>query len=92
MLTDRRYARAHAALWRDTGRHVVVLGPRQDAEVVVLGGGSALLWRLLDQPLELEEINRRVGLLGAGPGEVASCLDDLVDRGLVAWMIVEDEL
>lgn len=92
ILSDCRYARAHSALWRDTGMHVVALAPRDGAEVAVLGGGSAVLWRLLDEPLGLDEITRRLDSAGASPEEVASCLDDLVARGLVAWMIAEDEL
>jgi hypothetical protein len=95
MLDDCRYARAHAALWRDTGVHVVALAPRAGADVSVLAGGSALLWRLLDEPLALPDINRRLQAAGAAPDdpdEVAKCLDDLVERGLVAWMIEEDEL
>lgn len=95
VVAECRYARAHAALWRDTGMHVVALPPREGAEVAVLGGGSALLWRLLDEPLALDEIERRLEALGAAPDdadEVARCLDDLVERGLVSWMIEEDEL
>ncbi len=95
LLRECRYARAHEALWRDTGLHVVALGPHDDGEVTVLGGGSALLWRVLDEPLGLDEISQRLQSTGAAPDdldEVAECLDDLVERGLVAWMIVEDEL
>jgi hypothetical protein len=92
LLKECRYARAHETLWRDTGLHVVALGPHDDGEVTVLGGGSALLWRLLDEPLGLDEISQRLRSTGAAPDEVEACLDDLLERGLVAWMIVEDEL
>ena len=114
LIKECRYTRAHSVLWRDTGLHVVALGPRDDAEVAVLGGGSAVLWRLLDEPLGLDEIGggggggggppaprgraaRGGGPHAAGaapddPDEVAVCLDDLVERGLVSWMIEEDEL
>ena len=95
LIKECRYTRAHSVLWRDTGLHVVALGPRDDAEVAVLGGGSAVLWRLLDEPLGLDEIGQRLDAAGAAPDdpdEVAVCLDDLVERGLVSWMIEEDEL
>jgi hypothetical protein len=45
--------------------------------------------------MALRDINRVLEAAGAAPDdpdEVATCLDDLVDRGLVAWMIEEDEL
>ena len=53
-------------------------------EVVVLGGGSAVLWRLLEQPLTLVGDPRRLGDEPRVPpreDDVTGCLDDLVRVG-----------
>ena len=95
LIKECRYTRAHSVLWRDTGLHVVALGPRDDAEVAVLGGGSAGGGRGPPAPGGLAERGRGPHAAGAAPDdpdEVAVCLDDLVERGLVSWMIEEDEL
>ncbi len=83
--TDQRFARRLGTLWRDTGLHVLALSEDESAEVVVLGGGSAVLWRLLEQPLTLVDILERLGAAGGSPTEddVSGCLDDLVSRGLI---------
>ena len=85
--TDRTFARRAGTLWRDTGEHVLALPEGEGAEVVILGGGSAVLWRLLAQQLTLPQM---LGLLSTsedapapGENEVLTCLRDLVTRGLV---------
>lgn len=85
--TDRRFARRVETLWRDTGMHVLALPEGDGAEVVVLSGGSAVLWRLLAQPLALPDILGRLepGVDDLAPAEdaVVACLDDLLARGLI---------
>jgi hypothetical protein len=81
-----RYARAAGALWRDTGSHVVVLPDRHDAEVVVLGGGGAVLWRLLERSLSLGDIELQLHQADGHQPEtsaVLGCLEDLVARGVL---------
>ena len=81
-----QFTRQSGALWRDTGRHVLALPSAERAVVVVLGGGGAVLWRLLEEPLRLTEVMSRLQTSeGAAPAEaeVLACLDDLVQRGLV---------
>lgn len=84
--THQRYARRVETLWRDTGLHVLALAEDESAEVTVLSGGSAIIWRLLEEPLTAADIVRRVHTTdGAAPpdGEVQRCLDELVARGLI---------
>ena len=84
--TDQFFARRAGTLWRDTGMHVLALPEDDGAEVVVLGGGSAVLWRLLEEPLDLPTVMSRLHTpLGADPevAEVGACLHDLVARGLI---------
>lgn len=82
-----RYSRAHALMWRDTGVHVLVL-PRtvRNGEVKVLGGGAALVWRLLDRSLDLAEVVATCGsVLEHAPSvdDISACLADLVSQGLL---------
>ena len=81
----RRFRRVHTTLWRDTGRHVLALPPGAK-DVVVLGGGAAVLWRLLQSCLDLEAIVAAVtdGTEGPGSDEITASLDQLVGAGLVA--------
>lgn len=84
--TDRCFTRRTGTLWRDTGRHVLALPESDGADVVVLGGGSAVLWRLLERPQSLPGILRRLAEAGGdAPTEddVRACLDDLVTRSLI---------
>jgi len=84
--TDQLFARRVGTLWRDTGLHVLALPTNDPAEVVVLGGGSAVLWRMLQEPLDLPAVMSRLRTFaGETPeaSEVRECLDDLVHRGLV---------
>lgn len=82
-----RYRRASNALWRDTGRRVVVLPSRPSGDVQLLEGGHALVWRALDTPgSALELRDRLAGIDGGAPpsGEVSRCLSILTDRGIVS--------
>lgn len=86
-----RYGRASSALWRDTGRHVVAHGGLPGGRVHVLGGGGALLWRMLEQSATLAEILDALTAAGGSVppnDEVAGCLDALVACGL---LLVDDE-
>ncbi len=80
------FVRTAGLLWRDTGRHVLVLGHDEARDVTVLGGGGATLWRLLDRPRSLDELEQR---LAGAPGQphlrtdLAACLEDLAERGLL---------
>lgn len=80
-----RYGRPAASLWRDTGAHVVVLPVGEETEVKVLGGGGALVWRLLEQPQTVEELFRSFAAAGvpAPHDEVRACLSDLHEQGLI---------
>lgn len=95
LATRCQFVRAPGSLWRDTGLHVLVLPGKAAAEVVVLGGGGAVLWRVLGEPLTLDGIIAELGDAAASPPDssaVAACLEDLVARGVVAWLVEEDEL
>jgi hypothetical protein len=82
--TTRRFRRVDTILWRDTGRQVLALPPGT-TDVMVLTGGAALLWRLLDSELELAEIVAAIseGAEAPDPDLIAACLDDLARSGLV---------
>lgn len=89
--THQRFARRLGTLWRDTGLHVLALPEEEAAEVVVLGGGSAVLWRLLAEPMTLADILDRLGAAADAPPEdvVTSCLADMAARGLIEDVAVE---
>lgn len=81
LAADCRYARAAGALWRDTGTHVLVLPDARDADVIALGGGGALVWRLLTRPLACGEIESELGRHAEPPPDreaVLECLRQLV--------------
>jgi hypothetical protein len=93
--TTCQYVRVATALWRDTGLHVLVLPHGTSHEVVVLGGGSAVVWRLLAEPVDSAAIAHRLGREAGeepDPDVVTDCLEDLADRGVVARLIEEDAL
>lgn len=86
-LTDTTlYARVGAPLWRDTGRHVLVLPSAQTGDVTVLGGGGAALWRLLDRPLDSAQLRARFSDSGVAPTaeELDACLTQLTALGLIS--------
>jgi hypothetical protein len=60
------YRRAPDALWRDTGRHVLVAVPHR-TEVQVLGGGGAAIWRHLARAASAGELADRFADQGNGP-------------------------
>ncbi len=81
-----RYARAGHLLWRDTGRHVLVLVPNAVGEVLSVGGGGAAVWRLLDHPRNLKELRDSfVGVSDTVPDvdSLADCLEQLAEHGVV---------
>jgi hypothetical protein len=81
-----RYLRTESALWRDTGRHVLVLNAAQEGGLIVLAGQEAALWRLLAQRLSTPEI---LSSLVEGEeteldeGDVLDAVETLVESGLV---------
>jgi hypothetical protein len=80
------FTRRLGTLWRDTGLHVLALPEGDGNDVVVLGGGSAVLWRLLESPVSLGDLLSHLDAEDpSGPSrrEVTQCLEELVDRGLV---------
>jgi hypothetical protein len=80
------YRRPSGALWRDTGEHVVVLLHDGPSDVKVLGGGGALLWRLLEQPATTAELMTELQGIGGTPPsgrEVEDCLSDLAEQQLL---------
>ena len=83
---DVRFSRVDGLLWRDTGQHVVVLAQGAKMDVTVLGGGGALLWRMLATPSTFEQLLARLrSELDDGPSEddVRACIDDLSSQGLL---------
>ncbi len=50
------YQRAPQLLWRDTGSMVLVLPAHGHGDVMVLGGGSAVLWRMLATRRSLDDL------------------------------------
>lgn len=80
------YRRRAEVLWRDTGAHVIALPLHESGDVLVLGGGSAELWRRLDRPSTLPEL---MDMFVAGAGghpataDISTALDQLVSSGLV---------
>ncbi|HET7325921.1 MAG TPA: PqqD family protein [Nocardioidaceae bacterium] len=80
------FARAAGVLWRDTGAHVVALPTAGSGDVIVLGGGSAQIWRLLRRPRSLAQlVDAFVDEAGAPPPQqhIAAAAADLVARGVV---------
>ena len=86
VVTLTEFRRAPGTLWRDTGLHVLVLSPLGKTDVVVLGGGGATVWRLLEQPRDLEGLSSCIAELdGEAPegADLRTCLDELTSRHLV---------
>lgn len=84
-----RFGRSSRLLWRDTGRHVLVLTPEVDGQVFVLGGGGAAVWRLLERPRTLQELTDHFASASdsAQPAPdlaaVAGCVDELAACGVL---------
>lgn len=80
-----RYGRDPAMTWRDTGRHVLVAPVDRLVEVMVLEGGGAVIWRLLDEPDTATGIAGRLAELEGAPdvAEVEACLALLTTQGVL---------
>jgi hypothetical protein len=64
----------------------VVLPRGEDTEVKVLGGGGALLWRVLEEPRSVTEVLGAFDAAGmpAPPvEEVAACIEDLLAQAVL---------
>ncbi len=86
IVEELRYARVSRLLWRDTGRHVLVLMPRAGGQVLSIGGGGAAVWRLLDRPRNLRELHQSFVDAADTPPDLSSlatCLDQLSEHGIV---------
>ena len=83
--TSTTYRRNRTLSWRDTGRHVLVAPTDRLAGVLVLEGGSALLWRLLESPDCADGLARRLAGVEGAPDapELAQCLGDLAVQGVL---------
>ncbi|MGH8893335.1 MAG: hypothetical protein ACRDWY_08540 [Actinomycetes bacterium] len=81
-LAATRYVRNGATLWRDVGTDVVLLPRSRAYGAVVLSGGAALLWRLIDQPRTVREIVELAGT-GGSTTTIGALLMDLSARGAV---------
>jgi hypothetical protein len=82
---EQRFSRQTGVTWRDTGWHVVLL-PAGTSEVTVLGGGAALVWRLLESPASAREVAGYVGPAeDSAPvlSDIEKCMRELEGRGLV---------
>lgn len=79
------YTRREPVVWRDTGVHVVAKSVGGSGIVVVIGGGAAHLWRLLQRPRTVDEIVTELHTAGQAPDhdEVHSILGILEAHGLV---------
>jgi hypothetical protein len=82
--TATRYRRARGVLTRDTDLHVVVLPTAPRADFVLLGGGAAAIWRILETPLTADQIAERFDRTSSPEeAELISYLHDLVTRGVL---------
>ncbi len=89
LVDSMRFSRSSDLLWRDTGRHVLVLPPDVDGQVLVLGGGGAAVWRLLEEPRTLQELTEhftnasKSGQPVPDLAAVATCVDELAACGVL---------
>lgn len=77
-----RYARNPAVLWRSTSRGPVVLGPDRD-EPERLGGLAAVVWEVLDHPLDAGGLQEEVAIVIDGEPDLAPFLATLIEAELV---------
>lgn len=86
-MTDSRFRRRLGVLWRDTGVHVVAQPPNPQARAVVLGGGSVMIWRVLDERLDVDELR---ALLSESPegapdrSDIEECLAEMFGLGVLS--------
>jgi hypothetical protein len=81
-----QFQRPADLLWRDTGMHVVVLSEKSSSDIKVLGGGGAVVWRLLEQPATIADMLASLRCHGTElptVDELDACLQDLLGQGLV---------
>ncbi len=77
-----RYARNPQVLWRSTSRGPVVLAPHHE-QPDRLGGMAAVVWELLDEPLDQAALAAQAAdLVGSATG-IDEALAHLTDAGLV---------
>lgn len=85
-MTDRRYRRHPAAIWRATARFLVVAVPPSPPTRVV--GSAGAVWHALDTPKRVSDVVTELGeMTTSDHGEVArdvlALLEELVALGLV---------
>lgn len=68
-------------VWRALGDEVLVLAPAPSTHVLVLGGGSAVVWRHLERGASPEGLAAAIGG-GTTDEEVTEALELLVSAGL----------
>lgn len=79
-----RYRRGRGVLSRDSDLHVVLLPTMPQRDFVLLGGGGAAIWRLLDTPLTADEIAECFDWTTSRyKTELIGCLRDMVDQGVL---------
>jgi hypothetical protein len=71
-----------AVLWRSTSRGPVVLAPAHDA-AEELGGMGAVVWELLDEPMDLDALRAAVTGLGLDPTSVDAAVLELRAIGML---------
>ena len=69
------------AVWRELGDEVLVLAPPPSTRVLVLGGGSAVVWRHVERTTSPERLAAAIGG-GITVDEVTEALELLVSAGL----------
>jgi hypothetical protein len=77
-----RYARNPEVLWRSTSRGPVVLVPGREGPDR-LGGVAAVVWEVLDDPMDAVGVEAAVVTLTGGAAAAREALDRLCDEGLL---------
>jgi len=80
-----RYARNPQVLWRSTSRGPVLLGP-DDETPQRLDGPAAIVWEVLDAPLDPSAIEDEVAAVAEGLTGVEAAILELVDLALVVTL------
>jgi hypothetical protein len=88
-----RWGREPRVLWRRSGPRVVLLAPGA-ADLVVLDGVGSLIWQLLGQPIEYEELRDDLASHFASDArrledELSAFLRDLEARGALVLEAAE---
>ena len=76
------YVRRAEVLWRSTSAGPVVLAPDWGTPEH-LQGAAALVWEVLDMPLDAGTVEAEVRALVPGADQIATALAELVERRLV---------